>query len=173
MTPLGVWNWNGALRAKACPQRAQCSRLTGRIACPAARLLHDQRHAVEDGLAHDGHRLEQRLHDETTALGVPHDLGHLGRRVRRIDLGSIHKGPAVQALRARCPRLHLERFPGYAPELNPDELVWAHFKATLANGHPENLDELARTLGRITKDVRGRPDLIRSFVAGSARPSFL
>ena len=29
MTPLGVWNWNSARRAKACPQRTQCPRLTG------------------------------------------------------------------------------------------------------------------------------------------------
>ena len=76
-------------------------------------------------------------------------------------------------LRARCPRLHVEWFPGYAPELNPDELVWAHFKATLANGHPQDLHELERILGRISKDVGHRPALIRSFVTGSALPSFL
>ena len=34
-----------------------------------------------------------------------------------LDGGSIHKGPDVQTLKARCPRLHLEWFPGYAPEL--------------------------------------------------------
>lgn len=101
-------------------------------------------------------------------------LRHLrGHVIVLLDGGSIHKGPDVQALRARCPRLHLEWFPGYAPELNPDELVWAHFKRTLANGHPENLDELGRTLGRITKDVRRQPDLIRSFVIGSHLPAFL
>jgi DDE superfamily endonuclease len=48
------------------------------------------------------------------------------------DGGSIHKGPDVRALLTRCPRLHIERFP-YAPDLNPDEFVWTHFKATLAN----------------------------------------
>ena len=53
----------------------------------------------------------------------------------------------MQALAARCPRLHLEWFPGYAPELNPDEWVWAHFKTQLANGHPETLDDLMATLG--------------------------
>jgi transposase len=101
-------------------------------------------------------------------------LRHLrGHVIVVLDGGSIHKGPDVQALRARCPRLHVEWFPGYAPELNPDELVWAHFKATLANGHPQDLDELGRTLGRITNAVRCRPDLIRSFITGSALPSFL
>jgi putative transposase len=101
-------------------------------------------------------------------------LRHLrGHAIVLLDGGSIHKGPDVLALRARCPRLHLEWFPSYAPELNPDELVWAYFKATLANGHPRNLEELERTLSRLTKDVRRRPNLIRSFVTGSQLPAFL
>jgi transposase len=101
-------------------------------------------------------------------------LRHLrGQVIVLLDSGSIHKGPDVQALEARCPRLHLEWFPGYAPELNPDELVWAHFKATLANGHPDTLDDLMATLCRITKRVNKRPDLIRAFITGSDLPSFL
>jgi len=101
-------------------------------------------------------------------------LRHLrGHVIVVLDSGSIHKGPDVQALQARCPRLHLEWFPGYAPELNPDELVWAHFKAKLANGHPNTIDDLMGTLCRITKYVTKRPRLIRSFIAGSELPSFL
>ena len=89
------------------------------------------------------------------------------------DGGSIHKGPDVQAVLARYPRLHVERFPGYAPELNPDEFVWAHFKTTLANGRPNDLDALMTALCRITKKARTRPDLIRSFVTASELPAFL
>ena len=101
-------------------------------------------------------------------------LRHLrGQVIVLLDGGSIHKGPDVHDLLGRCPRLHLERFPGYAPELNPDEFVWTHFKATLANGRPDNLDDLMTTLCRITTDVRKRPDLIRSFITGSDLPSFL
>ena len=101
-------------------------------------------------------------------------LRHLrGQLIVVLDSGSIHKGPDVQALRARCPRLHLEWFPGYAPELNPDELVWAHFKAKLANGHPDTVEELMATLCRLTKRVTRRPDLIRSFIAGSELPALL
>lgn len=101
-------------------------------------------------------------------------LRHLrGHVIVLLDGGRIHKGPDVLALRARCPRLHVEWFPGYAPELNPDEWVWAHFKATLAHGHPHDLHELEHPLGRITKAVRRRPDLIRSFVTGSDLPPFL
>lgn len=98
-------------------------------------------------------------------------LRHLrGQVIVMLDRGSIQKGPEVQALQARCPRLHLEWFPGYAPELNPAEWVWAHFKAELANGHPDTLEELMVTLGRITKKVANRPGLIRSFIAGSELP---
>ena len=88
------------------------------------------------------------------------------------DGGSIHKGPDVRALLARCPRLHVEPFPGYAPDLNPDEFVWTHFKATLANGRPDTLDELMATLCRITKKARKRPELLRSFVTASELPPF-
>jgi transposase len=101
-------------------------------------------------------------------------LRHLrGHVIVLLDSGSIHKGPEVQALEARYPRLHLERFPGYAPELNPDEWVWAYFKAELANGHPRDLDDLMAALCRITRKVTKRPDLIRSFITGSGLPLFL
>ncbi|MBI3456077.1 MAG: transposase [Candidatus Rokubacteria bacterium] len=89
------------------------------------------------------------------------------------DDGSIHKGPDVRALRTRSPRLHVEQFPGYAPELNPDEFAWTHFKAALANGRPDNIDDLLATLCRMTEKMRKRSDLIRSFVTASDLPSFL
>src|SRR5262245_61418207 len=40
------------------------------------------------------------------------------------DGGRIHQGPDVRTLLTRCPRWHSERFPGYAPDLNPDEFIW-------------------------------------------------
>jgi putative transposase len=89
------------------------------------------------------------------------------------DSGSIHKGPDVRALLARCPRLEVEPFPGYAPDLNPDEFVWAHLKAALANGRPDTLDDLLQTLTRLTRRVRQRPALIRSFIAAAELPAFL
>lgn len=88
------------------------------------------------------------------------------------DGGSIHKGPDVRTLLGRCRRLHVEHFPGYAPELNPDEFVWAHLKTMLANGRPDTLDELLTTLCRITKKMSKRPDLLRSFITASELPPF-
>src|SRR5712692_8384733 len=63
--------------------------------------------------------------------------------------------------------------PRLCPDLNPDEFVWTHFKATLANGRPDNLDELMAALCRITKKARKRPALLRSFITASELPAFL
>ena len=90
-----------------------------------------------------------------------------------LDGCTIHKGPDVRTVLQRCPRLHIERFPGYAPELNPDEFVWTHFKAALANGRPDNQDELLSTLFRLARKIRRRPRLIRSFVTASDLPALL
>ena len=85
----------------------------------------------------------------------------------------IHKGPDVRALLARCPRLHVEQFPGYAPDLNPDALVWVHFKTTLANGRSDTIDELLGTLSKITTKARTRRALLRSFITESGLPPVL
>src|SRR6266481_6017843 len=56
-----------------------------------------------------------------------------GRLIVLWDGNTIHAGPEVEAVLSRHPRLQVERLPTYAPELNPDELVWNHLKARLAN----------------------------------------
>jgi transposase len=89
------------------------------------------------------------------------------------DGGGIHTGAETRAFLLRHPRLHVESFPAYAPELNPDEQVWTHCKGALANGRPDNLDELMATLARVTQKARRRPSLLRSFVTGSELPPFL
>jgi len=66
------------------------------------------------------------------------------------DGGSIHTGQAVREFLRRHPRLHVEKFPAYAPELNPDENVWGHYKRELANGRPDDVAELLSRLGGIT-----------------------
>ena len=101
-------------------------------------------------------------------------LHHLrGPIVLLWDGGSIHRGATVQHFLARHPRLHVERFPAYAPELNPDEQVWNHFKATLANGCPMTLDELVDDLSRVARRARRSPALLRGFIRESDLPPFL
>ena len=76
-------------------------------------------------------------------------LTKLCSRYRKRDLlviwdgASIHRREAVKAfLRERPGRVHLERLPGYSPELNPTELVWNQLKQRLKNQVFLTLDEL-------------------------------
>ena len=78
-------------------------------------------------------------------------LSHLLRHLRGPvivlwDRLRLHRLPPVQNLCRRVPRLRLEYFPAYAPELNPDEQVWNLTKARLANGSPDDRFDLALSL---------------------------
>ena len=114
-------------------------------------------------------------YDNITHLEVAHFLRLLLRQLSGEimllwDGGSIHQGEAVRAVLARHPRLHVERFPAYAPELNPDEQVWNHLKGTLANGRPDTAEELLDDLTRVTRRLRRKSKILRGFILGSELP---
>jgi transposase len=101
-------------------------------------------------------------------------LRHLRGQVIVVwDQGPIHHGADIVDLCRRFPRLHLEAFPSYAPELNPDEGVWAYAKRALANGRPLSVDDLFDDVLRVTRDVSRRPALLRAFIESSDLPSLL
>jgi transposase len=101
-------------------------------------------------------------------------LRHLkGHIILLWDGGPIHRGPDVRAVLSRHPRLHVERFPAYAPELNPDELVWNYLKSQLANAGVDTVEDLMDDLSRETRRLRRLPALLRAFVVGSELPHFL
>ena len=146
------------------------------------RYRHDKISAISGvTVSAQRHRLGLYLHfhlDNITHMEVAIFLRALLRHLRQQvivvwDSGPIHNGPEVRAVLRRYPRLHVERFPGYAPELNPDECVWTHLKGALANGRPDTVAELLTTLGRLARKVRRRPALLRSFVTASDLPAFL
>lgn len=63
------------------------------------------------------------------------------------DQGPLHHGEAMEELLEDHPRLTIEEFPAYAPELNPVEFLWKHLKAEeLANFAPLNLEHLIQML---------------------------
>ena len=64
------------------------------------------------------------------------------------DRGKIHdRSKVVRAYLAEHPEVVTEKFPGYAPETNPDEMVWQHTKhGRLANFTPEDTAELRAEL---------------------------
>jgi transposase len=91
----------------------------------------------------------------------------LDRRLSVIwDGAPIHHDKAVKALLAETAgAIYLERLPGYAPDLNPDESVWEQLKhVELANVVGHDQDELRRQLRRAIARLRRRPDIIRSFI---------
>jgi transposase len=98
-------------------------------------------------------------------------LRHLrGHVIVLLDNGRIHTAAELRKRCRRHPRLHLEYFPGYAPELNPDEGVWTLTKRTLANGRPDTLDELFDHLLSTLEDLRRSPSLLRSCITHSDLP---
>lgn len=77
-----------------------------------------------------------------------------------------HRSRAMRAYLARqCAWLTVERLPGYAPELNPVELVWGNLKRQeLANVCAENLAALRGPLRRGCVRVRRHPQLALNFL---------
>jgi transposase len=61
-------------------------------------------------------------------------------------------------------RIHLEYLPPYAPELNPVEYIWAHWKHhELPNLCPKDFWELSEVARRTLRRMRRRPRLITAF----------
>lgn len=100
-----------------------------------------------------------------------HLFRYFGRELLVIwDGGSIHRANEVKNFLADgwARKIHLERFPAYAPELNPDEGVWQHLKhVELRNLCCADFDHLSIELHLALRRLRRKPDLIRSFFAGA------
>jgi putative transposase len=87
------------------------------------------------------------------------------------DRGSIHRGPAIERVRQSHPRLHVEEFPAYAPELNPTEQVWNNFKGHTANCLLRDTRDIRRNLYTNTRRVCRSQAILRSFILASDLPS--
>ena len=101
-------------------------------------------------------------------------LHHLrGPVITILDNSRTHQGELLEQLRRRHPRLHIEHFPSYAPELNPDEGVWSLAKRDLANGCPHDVEELMGNLIRSIENIRHSPAKLRGCIRQSDLPPFL
>ena len=79
------------------------------------------------------------------------------------DGSPIHRGGAVEDFLASgaARRLQLERLPGYAPDLNPDEGIWKHLKCVeLKNLCCQSLAELRFELRKAKERLRHKRDVI-------------
>jgi transposase len=93
-----------------------------------------------------------------------------GRMVIIWDGAPIHRSQVIKAFLANgaAQRLHLERLPAYAPELNPGEGLWQQLTG-VERRHVccLNLPHLRHELHDAVKRVRRRPHLITSFFRGA------
>ncbi len=79
------------------------------------------------------------------------------------DGSPIHRGQAVKDFLASgaASRLQLERLPGYAPDLNPDEGIWKHLKyVELKNVCCPSLSELRKELRKAKERLRHKKHVI-------------
>jgi transposase len=93
-----------------------------------------------------------------------------GRMVIIWDGAPIHRSQVIRDFLANgaAPRLHLERLPAYAPELNPGEGLWQQLKGVeLRNVCCVDLPHLHRELRDAVKRVRRKPRMIQGCFKGA------
>ena len=70
----------------------------------------------------------------------------------------------VEFIRQQRGRLWVEFLPGYAPELNPVEYLWSHWKQhELPNFCPTTFGQLSYHARQALRRMRRRPTLVRAF----------
>src|SRR5215213_627196 len=103
-------------------------------------------------------------------------LAELHRRLGPVtvvwDRNQIHsRAKAVKVWLADHPGVVAEDFPGYVPDLNPDEGVWGWTKyGRLAHLAASDKDELWDRVVDELVEVKFRPDLLRGFVRQTGLP---
>ncbi len=116
-------------------------------------------------------KLHYQLHRKRIRSGqVIGFLRHLLGRIRgKIELfwdgGSIHTAKVVERfLDEHRGRLRTHFFPAYAPEVNPQELVWRHLKyVELRNICPQSAEELLDETRAAMERIRHHPELFPAF----------
>ncbi|HAM51359.1 MAG TPA: hypothetical protein DCP92_11980 [Nitrospiraceae bacterium] len=116
---------------------------------------------------------EDNIRCEEVTIFLRHLLRQIpGHLVVLLDNGRIHREDSIEDLLSRTSRLHLQAFPPYASDLNPDEGVWNHLKKTLANGRPDDQNELMDALSDEICRVGASQTLLRGCIKQSDLPSF-
>ena len=100
-------------------------------------------------------------------VGLLKQLMHRRKKPVRLVLDGLpaHKTKAVKTYVASTQgRLTLHMLPGYAPELNPDELVWRHAKRTGHARRPlQKGERLEPRVAAQLAEIGNNPKLVRSF----------
>ncbi len=81
-----------------------------------------------------------------------------------VDGHPAHKAGLVSKfVQDNADRLELFFLPPYSPELNPDELVWAHVKTRVAKATAQTKDELKTMVTRTLHRLQKLPDIVAGF----------
>jgi transposase len=94
-----------------------------------------------------------------------HLLRHVGKRLLVIWDGlPAHRGQSLKQFLSQVRgRIHVERLPGYAPELNPKEGIWKHLKLVeMKNLCCAHLGELKVELRRAKERLRHKREVVRA-----------
>ena len=106
---------------------------------------------------------EQAFNCVSVVRFLRHLLQHIGGKLLVVWDGlPAHRSKEIKGLlRETKGRLHLERLPGYAPDLNPDEGIWQYLKnVELANICCRSMAELRRQLGLAIERLCHKRDVI-------------
>jgi transposase len=113
------------------------------------------------------------VHAEDVVAYLRRLKAHIGGPLAVLWDGSpLHdRSRLVRAFLAAHPEIQTERLPAYAPELNPDELVWAWTKyGKLGNLAAANCDWLRDYIWTEMEYVKRHPELLASFIEGTGLP---
>lgn len=81
-----------------------------------------------------------------------------------VDGHPSHKAKRVQQFVAQnAERIELLFLPPYAPELNPDELAWAHIKSKIAKATVQTKEELKAQVERTMRQLQYLPNIVSGF----------
>lgn len=111
---------------------------------------------------------ERAFHSPDVVRFLKHLLHHLPGKLLVIWDGSpIHRGQPVNDFLANggAKRIRLERLPGYAPDLNPDEGIWNYLKRVeLRNVRCSDLNELRGAMRLAKERLRHKRRVIRGCI---------
>jgi len=114
------------------------------------------------------HVQEDAYHGDDVVRFLRHILRHIpGKLLILWDGASIHRAHAIKELLSAgaAKRIHLERLPGYAPDLNPDEGIWSYLKyRELKNVVCQNKSELRYELRLAVARLRHKRHVIQGCI---------
>lgn len=81
-----------------------------------------------------------------------------------VDGHPVHKAKLVRRfVEQNAERIELFFLPPYSPELNPDELAWAHLKTSVARATVQTKDELKAAVKRAMRSLQTLPHIVAGF----------